>query len=192
LEQVSLQYVNTDLATLAGGEMYVESDVYDWLTPFATLQYVEGRDHTRNGDFATQRVSGGTAKQKVFGMARGAFTTLGGSSEEPLPGISPLESRVGIRLHEAGAEPSWTVELSARIVDNQDRVAQSLAESPTPGFTVWDIRGSWQAFDDLLLVAGVENFTDNNYQEHLDFRSQNGIRVFEPGVNFYFGTDLTY
>ena len=70
--------------------------------------------------------------------------------------------------------------------------AASLAESPTPGFTVWDLRGSWQAFDDLLLVAGVENFTDNNYQEHLDFRSQNGIRVFQPGVNFYLGADLTY
>ncbi len=192
LEQVSLQYVNTELATLAGGEMYYESDVSDWLTPFATLQYVEGRDQTRNGDFATQRVSGGTAKEKVYGMDRGSFTTLGGGASEPLPGISPLESRVGVRLHEVADRPMWNVELSARIVDNQDRVASSLAETPTPGFTIWDIRGSWQVFDDLLVVAGVENFTDRNYQEHLDFRSQNGIRVYEPGVNFYVGTDLTY
>ena len=192
LEQVSLQYVNTDLATLAGGEMYFESDVNDWMTPFATLQYIEGRDHTRDGSFATQRASGGMSKQQVSGMTRGSFTALGGGSEEPLPGISPLESRVGIRLHEPSVTPTWAVELSARIVDNQDRVAESLAESRTPGFTVWDIRGSWQAYDDLLIVAGVENFTDNNYQEHLDFRSQNGIQVFQPGVNFYVGTDLTY
>ncbi|MEO8499211.1 MAG: TonB-dependent receptor, partial [Planctomycetota bacterium] len=192
LEQVSLQYVNTDLATLAGGEMYFESDVNDWMTPFATLQYVEGRDQTRNGDFATQRVAGGNPKQKVFGLARGSFTTLGGGSSEPLPGISPLQSRVGFRLHEPQASPTWTVELSARIVNQQNRVAASLAETPTPGFTVWDLRGAWQAFDDLLLVAGIENFTDKNYQEHLDFRSQNGIRVYEPGIKFYVGTDLTY
>ncbi|MCA9122259.1 MAG: TonB-dependent receptor [Planctomycetaceae bacterium] len=192
LEQVSLQYVNTNLATLAGGEMYFESDVNDWMTPFATLQYVEGRDQTRNGDFATQRVSGGTTKQKVYGMNRGSFTTLGGSAQEPLPGISPLESRVGLRIHEAVTQPAWTLELSARMVASQDRVATSLAETPTSGFTVWDLRGSWQAFEDLLIVAGIENFTDKNYQEHLDFRSQNGIRVYEPGINFYVGTDLTY
>jgi hypothetical protein len=44
-----------------------------------------------------------------------------------------------------------------------------------------------------MLVAGVENFTDKNYREHLDFREINGSRqVFQPGVNFYFGGDLTY
>lgn len=192
IEQVSLQYVNTDLATLAGCEMYLETDVNDWLTPFATLQYVEGRDQTRNGEFATQRVSSGVAKQRVYGMARGSFTTLGGGSEEPLPGIAPLQSRVGIRLHQPSPIPEWTIELSARIVDNQDRVAESLAESPTPGFTIWDIRGSWQPYDDLLLIAGIENFGDRNYREHLDFRSDNGIQVFEPGINFYFGSELTY
>jgi outer membrane receptor protein involved in Fe transport len=67
--------------------------------------------------------------------------------------------------------------LSARIVNKQDRVAASLGEGKTPSFTVCNIRGSRQAFDNLLPLAGVENFTDRNYQEHLDFRSQNGIRV---------------
>ena len=57
VEQVSLKYVNTDLATLAGFELFAECDVNDWLTPFATLKYVEGRDHTRNGHFATRRAS---------------------------------------------------------------------------------------------------------------------------------------
>jgi hypothetical protein len=30
------------------------------------------------------------------------------------------------------------------------------------------------------------------YREHLDFRSENGIAVSQPGVSFYFGSELTY
>jgi outer membrane receptor protein involved in Fe transport len=111
---------------------------------------------------------------------------------EPLPAIPPLDSRVGIRLHEASDSPRWAVELAARMVAGQDRVARSLLETPTAGFTTWDVRSFWQPWDFLNLVAGVENFTDRNYREHFDFRAQNGFAVYQPGVNFYFGTELTY
>jgi hypothetical protein len=37
-------------------------------------------------------------------------------------------------------------------------------------------------------VAGVENFTDKQYLEHLDLRTG----VFQPGINYYFGSELTY
>ena len=84
----------------------------------------------------------------------------------------------------------WSVELSARVVDSQDRVATSLREVRTPGFTVYDLRSYWQATDCLLLTAGVENFTDRFYREHLDSRTGNG--VFQPGVNFYFGAQMRY
>ena len=107
--------------------------------------------------------------------------------------VSSWKARLGFRLHDPQAEPRWGLELSARVVDNQDRVATSLLETPTPGFTVWDIRAFWQKSDSMLLVAGVENFTDRNYREHLDFRTRDGsIAIFQPGVNFYFGTELTY
>jgi len=43
-----------------------------------------------------------------------------------------------------------------------------------------------------MLVAGVENFTNRNYREHLDFRSPGGQSVFQPGVNFYLGTEWSY
>ena len=74
---------------------------------------------------------------------------------------------------------------------NTDEFA-SLLESASPGFTTWNLRGFWNATDRLQLVAGVENFTDKNFREHLDFRSPSGIRVFQPGVNFYFGSELNY
>jgi hypothetical protein len=42
------------------------------------------------------------------------------------------------------------------------------------------------------MVAGVENFTDRTYREHLDYRSAQRLQMLQPGVNFYFGSELTY
>ncbi len=46
----------------------------------------------------------------------------------------------------------------------------------------------------MLIVAGVENFTNKQYQEHLDFRSENplGLSTFQPGANAYVGAEMTY
>lgn len=199
-DQVSLKFVNTDLVTLAGGEMYSEYDVNRWFTSFATMSYVEGRDHSRDGDFATVRATPGvpsTPTSQVTGASRGDFSDVPpvtAAAEEPLPGIAPLTTRVGIRVHEPSTAPRWSVELSARIVDNQDRVATSLLESVTPGFTIWDVRSYIQATNSLKLIAGVENFTDKQYREYLDYRPRatGSISMFQPGISFYFGSELIY
>ena len=140
VEQVSLKYVNTDLATFVGAELYTEYDWNCWLTPFATLSYVDGLDRTRNGDFATRRAFPFSPSVRVDGLPRGFFSGVAGADAEPLPGVPPLESRVGIRLHQPCPRPRWSVELTARIVNDQRRVATSLLETPTSGFTVWDLR----------------------------------------------------
>jgi outer membrane receptor protein involved in Fe transport len=111
---------------------------------------------------------------------------------EPLPGILPLESRVGLRLHDSADEPDWAAEFSVRMVNQQNRVATSLLETPTAGFATCDLRGYWRPWEKLLLVAGVENVFDQNYREHLDFRAPNGNDVLQPGVNFYFGAEVVY
>lgn len=192
IEQVQLRYVNTALATFTGAEAYGECDATDWLTPFATLSYVEGRDQTRNGDFATKPATSTSPATRVDGLPRGYFSNVAGGAEEPLPSIYPLASRAGLRLHPRGDASRWSVELAARMVARQDRVATSLLETPTPGFTIWDLRGYWRPADAVLLIAGIENFTDRQYREHLDFRSPSGIQVFQPGVNFYTGCEVTY
>jgi outer membrane receptor protein involved in Fe transport len=192
VEQVNLKYVNTDLATLIGAELFAEYDWSDQLTPFATMSYVEGRDHTRNGDFATLEASPGQPSERVYGLPRGFFSGVTGADEEPLPSIVPLESRLGIRYHQAAEQPRWEIEFQARVVAAQDRVATSLLESPTAGFTTYDLRGRWRASDHLLLLAGVENLADKQYREHLDFRSPSGLSVFQPGISFYSGMELTY
>jgi iron complex outermembrane receptor protein len=191
VEQVNLKYVNTDFATLAGVEFLAECDLFDWLVPFATLKYVQGTDRTRNGSFATDQATAFTPSVQVPGLPRGDFSGVTAGDKEPLPGILPFESRLGVRLLDPVSQ-LWGLELYARVVEDQERVAASLLESATPGFTVWDARAFVRPWDNLLLATGVENFTDKNYREHLDFRSQNGRQVLQPGVNFYFGSELTY
>lgn len=190
--QTRLKYVNTDLITMLGFEFFSEFDHSDWLTTFGTLSYVEADDRTRDGDFATEPFRGGglpvIPSQRLPGLTRGTFGRAG-RAKEALPGISPLESRLGLRLHDPHEQSRWAVEFSTRIVDNQDRVARSLFETATDGFTVWDLRTYWNPSDRWLLVAGVENITDKSYFEHLDFRARTGAAVFQPGRNFYFSVE---
>ena len=110
---------------------------------------------------------------------------------EPLPGIVPLEARVGVRLHDPAKEnPRWGLEFLSRIVNVQNLAAESLGERETAGFTVFDLRGFWQPRERLLFTAGVENMLDRFYREHLDLRTGRG--VYQPGVNAYVGMRVSY
>jgi len=193
IAQTNLQYVNTDLATFAGFEAFLQHETNEWLTSFATVSYVDGRDRTRNGNFATKMVGGaGTPSMQVAGNRGSAGnSTVTNLSQEPLPGILPMDARLGFRLH--GMDTSrWGMEISARVVRMQNRVATSLNETPTAGFTVWDLRSYWQATDAMRLVGGLENFGNKNFREHLDFRTPGGFQLFQPGISFYFGSELAF
>ncbi len=179
-------FVNTDLATLGGFELAAEHDANDWLTGFALMSYVAGRDHTRTDP---SRVA--TIIRDSLNMPAGIPRSLNADIEsEALPNIPPLEARVGVRLHDPSTDPGWVVEVEARMVDRQDHVARTLFEEPTAGYTVLNVRGYWRPYSDLTLFTGVENFTDRFYREHLDFRSGRG--VYRPGINFYFASELVY
>lgn len=171
--------VNTPLATLIGGEAYGEYDLNACWTTFATISHVQGKDR--------RRTTVGPFRDFLIPGTPRSFDPV---AEEPLPVIPPLESRVGIRRHQPSPNPRWAVEFSARIVDDQDRIAASLREQPTPGFTTFALRGYWQATDGLLLVGGVENLTDKFYQEHFDPHVFS--QVFQPGVSIYTGLEWTY
>ncbi len=173
---LNLQFVNTDLATLDGFELYGDVDVTGWLTPFGTMSYVEGIDQTR--DHRGSPVAGGPNL--------GPF----GAPHEPLSGIPPLVTRLGFRLHEDRKAPRWSVELATRIDAAQHRVAESLNEFSSSGYTVWDLRAFWQPNQTILVTAGVENLFDKNYRDHLDLLT--GLSVFEPGITPYIGLQLRY
>ena len=191
--QVQLKYVNTELALFRGIESRSEIDVTKGVTAFANLKYVEGEDRTRNGDFATAPASFGTPSSQNPAFPRGAFGGVAGEATEPLPGILPLEARLGFRFEEPVESPAWGIEVSARLVDRQDRVAISLLETPSPSFATGDLRGYWRPREGVFIAAGVENFTNTRYREHLDFRSlDRAIQVLQPGANFYLSTELNY
>lgn len=181
-------FTNTDLATLAGTELFGQIEVTDWLTTFGTMTYVQGIDQTHND----KRRAANVASSRRSDQTTGQFA----AATEPLPQIPPLETRLGFRIHDRQPNRRWQVEFSARIVTGQNAVASSLGELPTPGFTVFTIRAFWQAIPDrLLLTAGVENFGNKLYREHLDPISGNILGVnplFRPGTNFYFGSQLSY
>ncbi len=114
---------------------------------------------------------------------------------QPLYGIYPLQSRAGIRAESGNAATrGMGVEFSARMVDAQDRLASSLDERFTPGFTTFDLRGYWRVNENLLLTSGVLNLSDKNYFEHFDFRvtQAEGSPSFQPGRSVYVGGELTY
>ena len=192
--QVSLRYVNTDLVTLLGAECFGEMLPESPVTPFATMRIVAGRDRTRNGRFATTNGNAFAASQKVDGAARGFFSGVLGSNEEPLPGIPPLDARLGLRFHDTSPRKVWNVEVTARMVARQDRVATSLLETATSGFTVWDTRMLFRSKNvpSLLFATGVENMFNRRYREHFDFRTASGLSVLQPGTNFYVSTSLSF
>lgn len=180
-------YSNTNQAVLAGAELFAQMDVTPWLTPFGTLSYVQGTDVSA----ADARRPAGVDSSRRDDPARGRRV----SDSEPLPQIPPLDSRAGLRFHQASARPNWQVEFSARMVSGQNRVATTLGEIPTGGFTVFNIRGYWRLTDTLLVSAGVDNLGDRTYREHLDPISGNLLGVgslLRPGRNFFFNTQLTY
>ena len=66
--------MNSELATLAGAEAFAQYDLNCWIAPFATIRYVDGRDHTRNGDFATKPAGPGSPSERVYGLPRGYYS----------------------------------------------------------------------------------------------------------------------
>ncbi|HVK19465.1 MAG TPA: TonB-dependent receptor, partial [Fimbriiglobus sp.] len=181
-------YTNTDLATLAGAEVFSQADLTAWLTGFGTLSYVQGLDQTALDRRRAPNLDSSRRDDLLNARRRKTRT-------EPLPQIPPLEGRVGLRFHAPSVTPRWQVEVSARMVTGQNNVATSLNEFTTPGFTVFNIRGFWRLTDSLLVSAGVENVGDKTYREHLDPVSGNLLGVgplLRPGTNFFFNTQITY
>ena len=92
---------------------------------------------------------------------------------EPLWGIPPLDTRVGLRYQPQ--DWSWSSPPESWMTRNGSRDRSSAAahcptaprvEETTPGFTVLDLRGYYRWSEGVRLVAGIENIGDLDYQEH--------------------------
>jgi hypothetical protein len=125
----------------------------------------------------------------------------------PLPGIAPMDTRLGLRFHDPQSSGRYGFETGARIVDNQDRLGTirlagnipTVVELPTPGFTTFYLRAYAQARGGFNLVGGVDNLFNKNYLEHLDLRLAaqplggfGPLQVLSPGITPYVGIERVY
>mgnify|MGYP001158308913 CR=1 FL=1 len=185
-------YGNTELATLAGGEIAVQYELSELCTAFGMVSYVAGHDHTRNAPVELSN-RGALLDVDRFETPDGLPPEFRGDvdvEDEPLAGMPPMNSLVGLRWQSQEVDNVWGAEISMRIASGQDRVASSLYEFATPGFSTWDVRAFRYVTPNYLITAGVENFANRFYREHLDFRPGRG--VYQPGRTFFFGSELTY
>ena len=167
----------SDLATLAGFELYGDWDWTDWTTLFGNVSYIDGRD--RDID---------VPMTGIYPFE----TRVGIRLHEPV---------------DQGERSPWAIELFGRLVDDQHRIAAirnasgvgtSIVEAPTPSFMVWHLRGLWEAREGLQFTAGVDNLFDRNYLEHLDLRlpaqptdNLGPLSLYAPGITPYIGVEWT-
>jgi outer membrane receptor protein involved in Fe transport len=169
-----LRTLNTNLATLAGFETYLEVDVAPRLTTFGSLFYVDGRDRQIDRPLANISPLEGRAGLRFHDRCGGqkwAWEILGRfvNDQDRIGGV-----RVGTTA------PYGVTDF----------------EFPTPGFTTVNTRGYYVVSKNLNLFGGVDNLLDNNYLEHLNLRLPPdpslgipGTNVFSPGITPYIGIE---
>jgi len=103
-------------------------------------------------------------------------------NDQPLSFVPPLKGVLGVRFQ----QPRWWSEASLRAVDNQDRVP-TLPEpgTPSPGFTVFDLRAGVDVTPSVGVLAAVENLTDKAYHEPFNNRLEVG-RNFKLALRYAF------
>ena len=125
------QYVNVELATLFGGDMFAEVTLWDGVSVFGSMAYVRGTNHDPVAFVA----------DPSWSSPDGTTVPLGRS--EGLPLIYPLSGTLSIRVFDPDAQ-RWGLEFASRMVRRQDHLAYSLSELSTAGFAVFDLRGYYR------------------------------------------------
>ncbi|MGE0116056.1 MAG: TonB-dependent copper receptor [Steroidobacteraceae bacterium] len=170
------------------------SDIQDYI--LIQSNYAKGMriaTITRNVDARTFGMEADAVYQVTEGLKlTGTLAYTYGDNQtddKPLAQLAPLEARFGFDYtHQA-----WSMGALLRGVAAQHRyelnqgniVGQDLGE--TAGFGVFSLNTAWRATDAVLVSAGIDNFFDKIYAEHL---SKSGsmvsgytqtTRVNEPG-----------
>jgi iron complex outermembrane receptor protein len=102
--------------------------------------------------------------------------------------ITPLRGRTTLSYLGNG----WKVAVEGVYAARQSHVSAANGESPSSGWGVMNLFGSWEAYDGVELEIGVDNVFDDDYAPHLAGTSRissGGVSVGErlpgPGWSFY-------
>jgi outer membrane receptor protein involved in Fe transport len=182
--QAGYQYVNLDLATLLGGDLYGEVKLNDWLSVYGNMSYVRGTNESP--------VCFDASKDSPFSID-GHIIHLGGT--DGLPGIYPLNGTIGVRIFQS-VEDRWRLDFSARMTRKQDHVAETLDEIAAPGFTIFNLRGYYRVSKNVRLDMEIQNLFNRYYIEpdSLVIIGPNGLPTFlpEPGISAIIGVDARF
>ena len=104
---------------------------------------------------------------------------------EPIDRLMPPTGRFGIRWEHPNrrlwVETACTIAGDADKLSTRDKAdTQRIPPGGTPGYTVFDLRAGWRAFDALDVWCALENLTNRDYRIH-------GSGVNEPGINLKVG-----
>jgi iron complex outermembrane recepter protein len=168
---------NIGLATMAGGDLFGEIEFRKGLSLFGCMSYVHGQNlrplhvtEDSEGNYSVEPISG----------------------TEPLPGMYPFNGRLSLRVSDPEKD-KWGTEFTARFVASQNEVATSLAELPSVGFSVFDLRGYYRIRENVRLSLSLENLLNRDYYEpgSLVILNPSGIPTFirEPGFSAILGVD---
>jgi iron complex outermembrane receptor protein len=159
------------------------------LSPPVVYRYINGEEaefyggELRLDQALSERLSWRGAASYVWGED----TTF----NEPVFGLAPLTRQLGLRFA-APAQDHW-VDVQATMVAGQDRVAEARLEQPTPGYTVYDLRGSFEVTAEWSVSAGVRNLTDKRYSNHLNsFNPFTRERISEIGRSLFVGVEYRF
>lgn len=158
------------------------------LSPATVYRYLNGDEARFSGGElsvrhrATERIEWSASASYVRGEDK--------LFDEPVFGLPPLTGRLGLRVE--AREALW-VDLDWTLVDGQDRVASSRLEQPTPGYSVLDLRLSWEPARSWRLIAGVENLLDKRYVNHLNSLDPFArARIAEQGRNVHGAVEISF
>jgi len=105
-----------------------------------------------------------------------------GLSSTNLAEMPPLTARVALRWQ----SPTFFAELEGSGAAAQSSVDTDLAERPTPGYAILNLR-TGLTWSDWRVRIGVQNLFDRTYHEHFSFIRnpyRSGVIINEPGRSF--------
>lgn len=175
--QANYRCYNIDMATMAGGDLFGEFEFRKGLSVFGCMSYVHGEN--LRPVYSTLDSSGNTV-------------VVPNGTAEPLPGMYPFNGRISLRISDPEKD-KWGTEFTTRLVNSQEEVATSLAELPSPAFSVFDLSGYYRVRENLRVSLTLENLLNTNYYEPgslviLDSAGQPTF-IREPGFSAILGVD---
>jgi outer membrane receptor protein involved in Fe transport len=177
-----LRSTNTDLATLAGFELYGEGDVSEYVTLFSAMHYVQGTDQQIDAPLWGIPPLDARAGLRLHDSDRGRIW-----GAELAVRMVDRQDRFGVIRNVF--DPNVLLPI----------------ETATAGFTTVDLRSYYNYTQNISFVGGILNLLDKNYLEHLDLRlpaqvSPGGqgiptlpaIAALSPGFTVFTGMEVNY